>query len=608
MISLYFSRAVNLCTLETNANVIMSRDFLLTLSSVCSSLNSPDDSVGKGLMGHWELWHNKLQMKLGYHKGYLFKAPTGNDLWKTNPKIVNVTSMHQNQSLGLPMQQITSLETLELTNVVIQDFGLLLSQLPSLKNLTLIQITTRNPSLGVESSFALRYLETLRLESAVHLSIIREISSQAANLKKVTLAPALVKEFHKPSTVWISVLLEAFPKAEKLILTSMAWSHAGNKQVKVELGVLDSGRNFPLKFLMLRKTKARKRYTPGDPYDDCEFNFVSKTNYELLPNLVYLEMNHVRINEAIVLGGPNLKMLWIEGPLVLGPAARLGFPSRILNLGWRVNAYGTEVCRLLPSMRFLQSIYILPETVDQWKTSLKSHTVCQTKVKYRTVFASHLRGNDQSVCAQSTAVASKPIIDPNNRYHSYTPSEIDNLREMFSAPQILFNENEELVTLRLKLVNGPMLIIHCNPSHTVMDLYGHVRHVTNVQTGFDLVKVPDMILDVKTFKKTIGELHLQGSNIYQVLRSFDSVEYQLKLSTMFRLVSTFPITNPTHCNCSASNINRTVAVTDDNMQGLGNTQERKRKYNPDVVHQAARPKKKMKCNEPTVQSEVKPSP
>ena len=392
IISLYFSRAVNLCTLETNANVIMSRDFLLTLSSVCSYLNSPDDSgIGKGLMGHWELWHNKLQMKLGYHEGYLFKAPTGNDLWKTNPKIVNVRSMHQNQSLGLPMQQITSLETLELTNVAIQDFGLLLSQLPSLKNLTLNQITTRNPCLGSETSFALRYLETLRLESAVHLSIIREISSQASNLKKVrfgrfspslifsnlilakkvTLAPALVKEFHKMSTVWISVLLEAFPKAEKLILTSMAWSQAANKQVKVELGVLDSDRNFPLKFLMLRKTKARKLYTPDDPYDDCEFNFVSKTNFELLPNLVYLEMNHVRINEDIVLGGPNLKMLWIEGQLVLGPAARLGFPSRILNLGWRVKTYGTEVCKLLPSMRFLQSIHILPETVSQWQTSVK---------------------------------------------------------------------------------------------------------------------------------------------------------------------------------------------------------------------------------------------
>lgn len=161
----------------------MSRDFLLTVSSMCQYLNSSDDRFGKGLMGHWELWHNKLQIKLEYQEGYLFKAPTGNDFWRTKPKIVNVRSMHPNQSLELPTQRITTLETLELTNIVIQDFGLLLSQLPSLKHLTLNQITTR--SFCPEISFALRYLETLRLESAVHLSTIREISSQATNLKKV---------------------------------------------------------------------------------------------------------------------------------------------------------------------------------------------------------------------------------------------------------------------------------------------------------------------------------------------------------------------------------------------------------------------------------------
>ena len=166
-------------------------------------------------------------------------------------------------------------------------------------------------------------------------------------------------------------IIRSVPKSRKLILTSMAWNQAANKHVRVELGVFDSDRHYPLKFLMLRKTKARKQYTPDDPYDDCEFNFVSKTNFALLSNLLYLEMNHVRINEDIVFGGPNMKMLWIEGQLVLGPAARLGFPSRILNLGWRVKTYGTEVCRLLPSMRFLQWIHILPETFDQWQTSLK---------------------------------------------------------------------------------------------------------------------------------------------------------------------------------------------------------------------------------------------
>ncbi len=136
-------------------------------------------------MGHWELERNKVQMKLDYHEGYLFKAPTGDDIWKTNPKIVNARSMHPNQYLGLPVQQVATLEILNLTNVVIQDIGLLLSQLPNLKNLTLNQITIRNPGLGVETSFALPHLETLHLESRVDLPILWAISSYATNLKKV---------------------------------------------------------------------------------------------------------------------------------------------------------------------------------------------------------------------------------------------------------------------------------------------------------------------------------------------------------------------------------------------------------------------------------------
>lgn len=197
------------------------------------------------------------------------------------------------------------------------------------------------------------------------------------NILKVTLAPALVKEFQKSNTVWISVLLEAFPRVEKLILTTLAWSQSPNKQLKVELGVLnaDQASNFPMKFLLLRKSKIRREFTAEDPYLDCEFNFVSKTNFELLPNLLYLEMNNVRINEDIVLGGPNMKLLWIEGHLALGPAARLGFPSRILHLGWRVIANGSDICKLLPSMKYLQSIHILPEAASQWKTPLQCKLV-----------------------------------------------------------------------------------------------------------------------------------------------------------------------------------------------------------------------------------------
>lgn len=172
------------------------------------------------------------------------------------------------------------------------------------------------------------------------------------------------------STVWIAVLLEAFPKAEKMILTSR--SHIANKLFKIELGLLDtdSARSSPLKFLLLRRTNGPQHYSPNESCIDCEFTFVSKTNFELLPNLLYLEMNNVKINADIVLGGPNLKMLWIGGRLVLGPAARLGFPSRILNLGWRVNTYCSDICKLLSSMKYLQSIYIMPETVNQWQTSL----------------------------------------------------------------------------------------------------------------------------------------------------------------------------------------------------------------------------------------------
>lgn len=63
---------------------------------------------------------------------------------------------------------------------------------------------------------------------------------------------------------------------------------------------------------------------------------------------------------------------------------------------------------------------------------------------------------------------------------------------------------------------------------------------TKMDIGFDLVKVPDMILDAKTFKKTIGELQLQNSTLNQVLRKYDSVEYQLRLISAFRSVPTVP--------------------------------------------------------------------
>eukprot|EP00029_Vermamoeba_vermiformis_P005458 TRINITY_DN1902_c0_g1_i1.p1 TRINITY_DN1902_c0_g1~~TRINITY_DN1902_c0_g1_i1.p1 ORF type:complete len:884 (+),score=38.50 TRINITY_DN1902_c0_g1_i1:75-2726(+) len=604
--------AVNLRTLETNANVIMSRDFLHTLSTVCRHLNSFCDPIGgKGMMGHWELERNKLLMKLDYHSGYLFKAPAANDdIWNTNPKIVSARSMHPNQPLGLPMQQIASVESLDLTNVVIQDIGLLLSQLPNLKHLTLNQITMRNPGLGVETTFSLPLLETLHLESRVDLPIIWAISSRATNLKKVTLAPALVKEFQKPNTVWISVLLEAFPRVEKLILTTLAWSRAPNKQFKVELGVLntDRARNLPLKFLMLRKTKVRRQYTPDDPYLDCEFNFVSKTNFELLPNLLYLEMNNVRINEDIVLGGPNMKMLWIEGPLALGPAARLGFPSRILKLGWRVKSHGTDICKLLPSMKYLQSIHIVPEAKNQWHTNLE---LSQADVKSRTGAAVELDKDAPKVYAQQAAVVSKPLIDPNYRYHAYTETEINDLREMFSIHQISTKKNEETVTLGLKLANGPSLVILCNPTHRVMDLYGYVRHEMKIDIGFDLVKVPDMILDVKTFKKTIGELHLQNSSLHQVLRNYDSVEYQLKLSTVFLSLPSIPRTAGRLQNHNlSSNMNVAVVANNINEITLGSLHGKKRKNDEDVAQLDPRQTKKAKCSKKSSVhfSEVKPSP
>lgn len=90
-------------------------------------------------------------------------------------------------------------------------------------------------------------------------------------------------------------------------------------------------------------------------------------------------------------------------------------------------------------------------------------------------------------------------------------------------------------------------------------------------------------------------MHLQSSNIYQVLRSFDSLEYQLKLSSIFRSVSTIRNTDPKHCN-----IKEAVAATDDNVC----TQQRKRKCNEEAVHQSARPTKKTKCTESTTQSKV----
>lgn len=166
----------------------MTRDFLHTLSTACPCLNSFEDPVGprgKGLLGHWELEKNKVLVKLDYANGYLFKPPPSDDIWKTNPKIVNARSVHPNQFLRLPLQPVNSLESLTLTNLVIQDIGLLLSQLPNLRSLTLNQITIRNPGLALETAFALPYLERLHLESHSDLQTIWSISSQATNLKKV---------------------------------------------------------------------------------------------------------------------------------------------------------------------------------------------------------------------------------------------------------------------------------------------------------------------------------------------------------------------------------------------------------------------------------------
>jgi hypothetical protein len=591
--------AVNLRTLETNANVIMSRDFLQTLSTACPYLNSFEDPLspgGKGLLGHWELEKNKLLVKVDYNDGYFFKPPPSDDIWKTNPKIVNARSLHPNQSLGLPLQQVSSVESLSLTNVVIQDIGLLLSQLPNIRTLTLNQITIRNPGLGLETAFALPHLERLHLESRIDLTTIWSISSQATNLKKVTLAPALVKEFQKSNTVWVSVLLEAFPRVEKLVLTTLAWSQSPNKQLKFELGVLkaDQARAFPLKFLLLRKTKTRREYTPEDPYVDCEFNFVSKTNFELLPNLLYLEMNNVRINEDIVLGGPNMKLLWIEGLLALGPAARLGFPSRILRLGWRVMSNGSDICKLLPSMKYLQSIHILPEAAGQWKTNLK---LIQDTVRCRTREAIKLDEISSRVYTQHVTMPSKPLIDPNYRNHSYSESEINDLREMFAIHQISTNTSEEIITLGLKLANGPLLVVHCNPSHRVMDLYGYVRHETKMAFGFDLVKVPDMILDVKTFRKTIGELKLQSSSLSQVLRKYDSVEYQLRLVSIFRSLPTVPNTSVKLPDQTNHNMN-IAAITHNNNNPVtkivASAPDRKRKNEEDVAQSDPRQAKKTK--------------
>ncbi len=131
-----------------------------------------------------------------------------------------------------------------------------------------------------------------------------------------------------------------------------------------------------------------------------------------------------------------------------------------------------------------------------------------------------------------------------------------------------------------------------------------------VDIGFDLVKVPDMILDVKTFKKTIGELHLQNSNLQQVLRNYDSVEYQLKLSAVFRVLPIIPRTDlKLYKDNLASNMNVAGAVTHNNNLRLGNSQERKRKNDEDVTNLDPRQTKKAKCTKSTVQiTEVKPSP
>lgn len=130
-----------------------------------------------------------------------------------------------------------------------------------------------------------------------------------------------------------------------------------------------------------------------------------------------------------------------------------------------------------------------------------------------------------------------------------------------------------------------------------------------IDIGFDLVKVPDMILDVKTFKKTIGELHLQNSSIYQVLRNYDSVEYQLKLNTVFQSLPNIPgsVVRLQNHNLSSNN-NVAVVANDISQITLGSLHGKKRKSDKDVTQLDPRPTKKANCKKSSAHfSEVKPS-
>ncbi len=135
-------------------------------------------------MGHWQLEQNKILVTLNYSAGYLLRPPAIDEMWTTNPKSVRARSSHPNQNLDLPMHAITSLETLDLTNLVIEDIGVLLSQLPNVKHLTLNQVTI-GTSATSDTAIALPNLETLHLESSVDLSIVWAISSKAPKLAKV---------------------------------------------------------------------------------------------------------------------------------------------------------------------------------------------------------------------------------------------------------------------------------------------------------------------------------------------------------------------------------------------------------------------------------------
>jgi hypothetical protein len=115
--------------------------------------------------------------------------------------------------------------------------------------------------------------------------------------------------------------------------------------------------------------------------------------------------------------------------------------------------------------------------------------------------------------------------------------------------------------------------------------------------GFDLVKVPDMILDVKTFRKTIGELKLQSSSLSQVLRKYDSVEYQLRLVSIFRSLPTVPNTSVKLPDQTNHNMN-IAAITHNNNNPVtkivASAPDRKRKNEEDVAQSDPRQAKKTK--------------